>query len=188
MNKNWGLSIGLLATLSATIGCGPDSSSLPVDTSSQATTIPDESFGEKSATADDPVHCELRIPGTVSAGAEFVVQITLSPQALYEIKPLDDSVNRSAIELGPTTLNLTLPQTWVLKGPWKSPPAQRSAQADRHLVHEGPTPFERTVVVPQATPRGNYLMLCTVTYQACNARQCLRNQTHKLSMNINVVD
>ncbi|MFO0912062.1 MAG: hypothetical protein U0795_03835 [Pirellulales bacterium] len=110
---------------------------------------------------------------------ELVVVLTVDPG--YEIYSLDASAPKV-----PTALQLQLPAGFTALQDWESPAPVRSLNPPGHAVHTGESRFVRQIRVAEDAEPGEYLLACSVSYQACDSRQCLRPVESTLSVAVSV--
>ena len=137
--------------------------------------------------ATQPVHAEpvavsLK-PGTktVRAGETIDVSVVFDIAPTYEIR--DRHAHPPAIA---TIVELTLPQGFEALGDWSDPPTVQSQWPDGHPVHVGRATFRRKVRVGGDVKPGQCSLGCSVFYQACNDRYCLRPVKQRMLESITV--
>ena len=69
---------------------------------------------------------------------------------------------------------------------WSDPASVRSQLPDGHMVYAGKATFTRKVRIGKGVAPGQYAMSCLFSYQACNARQCLRPVESRLRVSLNI--
>ena len=124
----------------------------------------------------EPVSARLSVPKrAVVAGETFDVAVELHIGASHEIQSLQARPPNVA-----TRIELALPSGWRAVGEWHEPTPGRSVQPDGHPTHVGKPTFTCAVRVADDAEPGPHELACTVHFQACNERRCLRPSECKL--------
>ena len=144
-----------------------------------AAAAPAFAVAEAPASRRDPVAVALVAPATVAAGATFAVAVRLKTRGGWELAPR--AARRPRI---PTELTLTLPDGFAPAGPWRDPPAARSAKPGGGRVLPADAAFARPLTAPTAA--GAYDLTCRARYQACDDRRCLRPTARTLTVRVRV--
>ncbi len=141
-----------------------------------------ESVPIKPRTEDDPVAAQLSTsPTSAAVGEGFELSVVLRIAPGYEIHSSDVSA-----PLIPTLLKLELPPGFTAFDEWESPAPVRSIRPDGGSVYFGEAKFLRKINISNDTEPGDYLLACSVSYQACNSRQCLRPVESLLSITMSI--
>ena len=144
-----------------------------------AAAAPALAVAEGPASRRDPVAVTLLAPAEVAAGASFTVVVQLRTRGGWELHPR--GARRPWV---PTELALTLPGGFAPAGPWRDPPAVRSAAPGGGAALPADAAFARDVRAPAAA--GVYAVTCRVRYQACDAFRCLRPAVRELTVRVAV--
>lgn len=140
-------------------------------------------------TASDAKPAEHRVEGRqvvatlrlsqakVPPGEELEVAVEMKIAPMWEIHPLNSQPAEAA-----TKLELVLPPGIHAAGEWSEPKTTRSMSASGGPVHMGKVVFTRTIEIDSEVPTGTHEIACTVSYQVCNERQCLKPETLTLSV------
>jgi hypothetical protein len=149
--------------------------------------------GEHRSTARATGAIEHRVDGQVVAatlrlasaqakpGEAVDLSVKLDVAPLWEIRTLDDEFAGAA-----TKLALDLPAGVESPGEWQAPRPGRSVSGDGHAAYGGEVVFTRRLVVRNGTAGGDYPVRCRVSYQACDARQCLAPAEVELAATLRV--
>ena len=136
----------------------------------------------KPRSDDDPVSARLSVSQErVAPGGMFEVQVVLDVDPGYEIYRLG-----AAPPKVPTRLELELPDGFVASEGWRSPATVRSFGPQGEAVHRGEATFVRTITVAADALPGDHRIGCTVSYQACDSRRCLRPISASLDVGISL--
>lgn len=131
---------------------------------------------------EDPVVARLiTSQENANLGEAFELSVVLILDPDYEIYSLDASAPKI-----PTLLELELPPGFTAIDEWKSPTPVRSFNPGNESVYLGEAKFMRKIHISSGTEPGDYLLVCSVSYQACNSRQCLRPIRSVLSITMTV--
>lgn len=124
----------------------------------------------KPTSEDDPVEVRFRASKRdVQLGESFEVSAVFSIDAAYEIHSMDASAPQI-----PTRVELELPEGFTAIEDWDAPAPVRSLHPGGQSVFTGDVEFVRTIQVSDEIEPGDRQLICSVSYQACNSRQCLR--------------
>ncbi len=124
----------------------------------------------KPQSNEDPVGVHLSISQeNAMVGEVFELVVVLSVDPGFEICSRDASAPKTA-----TVLELELPTGFTALDEWESPTPVRSFNPEGASVYRGEARFRREIQVANNIEPGDYLLTCTISYQACNSRQCLR--------------
>jgi hypothetical protein len=136
----------------------------------------------KPRTNEDPVAVQLRAPRLVHLESEeFEVSVVFDVAPPFEIHSLDAAPPAIA-----TGLELELPPGFYQIEEWTAPPTVRSQAPGGQSVHVGESTFARTIRLGDDLESGDHAVGCKVSYQACNARQCLRPVESQLTISVSV--
>lgn len=131
---------------------------------------------------EEPIQARLSAsPRRLRPGETLECSVVLNVAAPYEIHSLD-----ALPPLFPTRLELELPSGFTVIDDWKSPVPDRSLLPDGQLAYRGEVKFVRTIRVSDDTEPGDYPLVCSVSYQACNSRHCLRPIKTSLKFTLSV--
>lgn len=124
----------------------------------------------RSSSDEEPVAVSLKISRKrLRAGESFDISVLLEIAPQYEIHDLQAPPPAVA-----TLLELKLPLGFQTLEEWLPPDSVRSVMPDGHPVYIGQVGFKRKVQIGETIQPGDYDIGCTIGYQACNSRQCLR--------------
>jgi hypothetical protein len=136
----------------------------------------------KPRSDDDPTMACLSVSQEKSIiGEIFELTVVLSLEPGYEISSLTASPAKI-----PTKLELKLPPGFSALEDWRSPEPMRSFNPGAGSVYLGETSFLRKIHIATDVEPGDYLLVCSVSYQVCNSRQCLRPIKALLSVKMSV--
>tara|TARA_R110002073_G_scaffold75697_15_gene184672 strand:+ start:502 stop:1143 length:642 start_codon:yes stop_codon:yes gene_type:complete len=124
----------------------------------------------KPSSEDDPV--EVRFAASkrdVRVGESFDVSVAFSIDPAYEIHSMDASAPQI-----PTQIELELPVGFTAVEDWDAPAPVRSLNPGGQSVFTGEVEFVQTIQVSNEIEPGDHQLICSVSYQACNSRRCLR--------------
>jgi hypothetical protein len=136
----------------------------------------------KPRSKEDPVEVRLSIlreNAIVGEALELVVVLSVAPG--YEISSRDALTPKI-----PTILELGLPPGFIAMDEWESPTPVRSFNSEGASVYLGEAKFRRKIHILSDTEPGDYVLACSVSYQACNSRQCLRPMKAMLGVRVSV--
>ncbi len=140
-------------------------------------------LSSSESTPENPVSAFLyanRI--NVRPGETFEVILELKIDAPWELHDL------AATPQGhPTSLTLSLPESFETNSDWIAPKSTRSQRPEGGGSYSGTCRFTRTVLVRDSTSSGVFPLSCSIEYQACEARKCLRPATVQLSGEVTVI-
>jgi hypothetical protein len=189
----WAMAI-LITTNACNLSNAPDGQRPNPDRSPAAPGEAESSTADASAPADPasdpgqhdqagPVHCRLELPdAAVSRGNDFELAVLIAIDPPYEIYDL--GARSPAVA---TSLTLKLPPGFHASQSWSVPKTVPSASPTAHPVYAGQVRFTRGIRIDPTCEPGGYQLGCSVTYQACTARQCLRPAQCALSAEVEVV-
>jgi DsbC/DsbD-like thiol-disulfide interchange protein len=136
------------------------------------------------ALADEPrtpVAATMTVqPATVSPGGTANLSIKVRIQPLFHIYAL----NKSGNENTPTTLDVTLPEGFKLKGDWKAPAPKKSGKA---RIYRDEVILNAAVNVTRKARSGKHPIKCAMQYQVCNEEVCWPPATLDLATEVEVV-
>jgi hypothetical protein len=135
-------------------------------------------------TDENPVAAEILTKSPVIRhGETFEITMRLDIPADFEIHSLD--APRPSIA---TQLVLELPAGFHGEEDWITPRSVRSLRPDGHHVFIGQSEFHHRIRVDSEIQPGQYVVGCSVRYQACNAKLCLRPVDLTLGVGVEVRD
>jgi hypothetical protein len=136
----------------------------------------------KPRSEEDPVIASLSVSQeNLIIGETFELTVVLNVDSGYEIHSLDASPPKI-----PTLLELEVPPGFTALEEWRSPAPVRSFNPGGGSVYLGETNFVRKIHIATDAKPGDYLLACSVSYQACNSRQCLRPMKTQLSVKLSL--
>lgn len=143
-----------------------------------------ETAAIKPQSKEDPVgvHFSFERKNAI-VGEVFELAVVLSVDSGYEIYSRDASAPKI-----PTVLELELPTGFTPLDEWESPSPVRSFNPEGASVYRGEAKFRREIQIANNIEPGDYLLTCTISYQACNSRQCIRPMKVVLGLRAAVSD
>lgn len=164
------LYLHLLLCLLAVAGC---------DTQ-EMTAAPDPQAAQASEVTAEGTHvsASLRLSQTeVRRGEQVELSVELSVAPMWEIHTLDAQPAVSA-----TRLDVTTPPGMKMTGEWSEPTTSRSMGPSGQGVYIGRVVFTRKLEVDSQAAIGGHEVSCSVGYQVCNDRQCLKPEVLSLAV------
>ncbi|MBL8820081.1 MAG: hypothetical protein JNL58_28920 [Planctomyces sp.] len=134
------------------------------------------------STPENPVSVLLYANRTnIKPGESFEVILELKIDAPWELHDLEATPQGH-----PTTLKLSLPESFESNSDWIAPKATQSQRPEGGGSYSGTCRFRRTVVVRDSSASGVFPLSCKIEYQACDVRRCLRPATVQLAGEVTV--
>jgi hypothetical protein len=131
---------------------------------------------ESRPTSRDPVVATASVtPRQAKPGETVTVTILVRLGSDWHINAVSGGSDTAI----PTRLELKLPPGIAANGEWALPEPDIADRATGP-VYRGEITFRRTLKVIEKAPDGKLELVCGLSYQACDARQCLRPTTLKL--------
>jgi len=136
----------------------------------------------KPRTAEDPVAVRLVVSrGSANIGDTLEISAVLTIDPGYEIQALECTPYKM-----PTRLGVDFPPGIVALEEWQSPTPQHTPTSGGHTVYSGEVRFTRKIRISERAQPADYLLNCSVSYQACDSSMCLRPAETELAIKISV--
>jgi hypothetical protein len=137
----------------------------------------------KRMSADDPVEVRVTANSQVKAGEKLVMTVAFEVDAGYEIQSF-----RSKAPKQPTKIDFKLPAGLALDGELQKDAPKRSKVPGNGLCYSGHFECKQVVqVVSTSQASAEQVIECSVSYQACDDKKCLRPARLVLKLPIKVV-
>jgi hypothetical protein len=162
--------------LLAAAGCGVSTATIEAPPAEQE--APD--WGVEHRVDGRPVAATLRLARARARAGETIevaVQLDIAPQ--WEVRTLDSQFAGAA-----TKIELELPPALEARGEWRAPRPGPSISGDGHPAYAGEVVFTRELMVRGGA--GEQPLKCRVSYQACDARQCLAPTEVELAATVRI--
>ncbi|TWU10648.1 FG-GAP repeat domain-containing protein [Allorhodopirellula heiligendammensis] len=139
-------------------------------------------YVRKSHGGDEPVAVKFESSRqTVRPGDSVHITVNVRIAPGYEIHALEVMPRATA-----TRLELDLPHGFSDAKSWEEPPQMPSSTPGRGPAYHGNVTFYKEIPVAEDIEPGDYELTCSLAYQACNAKQCLRpvELTRKIAVSV----
>lgn len=121
-------------------------------------------------------------PSVQGASATLIVRVKIAPG--WHIYAFGGNGGPNQ----PTRIELTLPEGCAAEGEWQSPASSVLVGAQGMAeIYETEAIFKQPLRCASSMPIGRASIVCTVHFQACDHRRCLRPERLKLDVPIQIV-
>ena len=140
-------------------------------------------FGDSIFGSDDPISWKLKPVSGAVPGEITTLKLQATMERGWHIYGLDQDPEWGVA----TSITVLELQDFQLEGDISEPePHEREVGDEYYLEHEGETVFEIPIRVPAEATPGARSVSVSVTYQACDAKECLLPKTLVMSADIRV--
>ncbi|OUU24472.1 MAG: hypothetical protein CBC13_03480 [Planctomycetia bacterium TMED53] len=140
-------------------------------------------FGDSIFGSDDPISWKLKKPAATAAGSKIELELIATMERGWHIYGIDQDPEWGVA----TTIVVVEVGDLQFDGEISEPePHEREVGDEYYLEHEGETVFKIPLAIPQEAAAGPRNVSVSVTYQACDAKECLLPKTMTLQTEVMV--